>query len=247
MQQVSTDYEYVRQYKKGEERKKILTYLWKKYQPLVKSVVAKHFKYKQTDMDWEDCIHNCFVLFPIVLDKIRITKIKNKKEFSFGCMVKNYLMSYTTRDFKKAFNNYYRNTSVNDHLYEGEDSSRDGISSTIDKFIVSKDNVEEDYLNREFYSEFKDIFKHFYEDCDKDEKKLLRLCIDRNTSYDKQPDKYIKRAVFLKKKKKKNDTITPQFFYQRVSRLQNKFIRYMREYGYYDNVSLASVGLTNLL
>lgn len=247
-----SDYKYVEMYKKGKSQKEILSYFWFKYQPLVKSIVHKHFHYKQTDMDWEDCIQNCFLLLPKVLDKINLKKIKNKDIFSFGAIIKYYLKSYTKLDFKKACKYYNKTITAEDCAIQVNDEYS---ISPIDKYMISKDNVENDFIKREFNYEFRDIFKEFVYSCNEDEQKLLELCVDKNTSSGKvsyNRSGYINEAVFLKKgyskdNQKTRGKITRQFFYQKVNKLEKRFIDHMRQYGYYSDASLKAVGLTKII
>ena len=244
-----SDYEVVLKYKKGDERtrQKILIYFWNRYQPLIKNIARKRLKmYYQTDMDIEDCIQNCYFCFPKVLDSIKPSKIYSKEDYRFGASLKQYVLAYSKTGFNAATKNYFSTVSTESFSYSDESDYQ-----YLDKYMVSKDNVEESVMRKFCEKELKKLFDEFSTSCSKDSRRLLKLCIQYNSSANsKSVHHYIYRARFLKKGyskvHSKTRTITRQFFYQRVLKLKREFIFYMRKHGYYSNSSLKASGLGHI-
>lgn len=246
-----SDFELVKLYKQGRVQKRIMGHFWIKYQSLIKSVVSKYYKSgKQTDHDFEDYMQNCFFCFPQVMDKLKINKIKNPELFSFGQCVKLYLEGYTKKDFRRACKNYFVTTPTSTMTYTSNDGDE---YSYIDKFMVSKDNVEETALNNYFYhNEFKIMFEQFYQSCDPSLQKLLGMSIEYNTSSTKiDRNRFIQKASFLKKgfnaEYAKKKGITNMFYYKKIDELKRKFVTFFRQYGYYSDSSLKAVGLSKIM
>ena len=244
-----SDYEIVLKYKKGDERtrQKILTYFWNRYQPLVKKIARqRHKTFYQTDMDIEDCIQNCYFCFPKVLDSIKPSRIYSKEDYRFGASLKQYVLAYSKTGLSAATKNYFSTVSTESFKYSDESDYQ-----YIDKHMISKDNVEENVLKKSCEEELKKLFNDFTASCDKDTRRLLKLCVEYNSSANsKSVRHYIYRARFLKKGYNKTyaktRTITKQFFHQRVLKLKREFIFYMRKHGYYSNTSLKASGLGHI-
>jgi len=223
-----SDYEIILKYKKGDERtrQKILIYFWNRYQPLIKKIARKRLKmYYQTDMDIEDCIQNCYFCFPKVLDSIKPSRIYSKEDYRFGASLKQYVLAYSKTGFNVATKNYFSTVSTESFNYRDESDYK-----YLDKYMVSKE---------------------FSTSCSKDSRRLLKLCIQYNSSANsKSVHHYVYRARFLKKGyskvHSKTRTITRQFFYQRVLKLKREFIFHMRKHGYYSNSSLKASGLGHI-
>jgi hypothetical protein len=236
-----TDFETVRLYKKGDHNKKsqILKYFWKKYHPLIIHTVKHYYRHERFDLDFEDCIQECFFCFPKALKNVKLTKIHDKQLFSFGQYLKKYLMGYTSALMTKSNKDYYsRDNFVVDNIPD------------IDKMIyipnvlISKDNIELDFEYKEIYSgDLKDRLTTFYFDhCNSSQKKILRLCVDRQVSSVHHNSNY-----WVKRASKTNKTITSQYFYKQINTIKRMFIRYMKQHGYYSNESLKFSGLSKFI
>jgi hypothetical protein len=250
MKQDLSDFEYVKMYKQNKNQKKILDYFWRKYQPLVIGVVKHHFKFTKQDLnEWQDCIDDCFLYFPVVLKKLDLEKITSKERFSFGVALKLYLKAYTALEFKKTSKYYYQVGSIDiTHETEGEGA----IIGYVSQSLIAREDVEKDFLLKESMRNIKSVLKEFVMVCDPTEKQLLSICVDYNhCNEDKDRFHFIKQASFIKQGNRVCDTnkgkITPQYFYRKIAGLEKKFITHMRKYGYYSNESLSRVGLNNLV
>lgn len=241
-----SDYELVEKYKQNKHQKKILEHFWIKYQPLIKKKVNNYFRSNPATMDFDDYCQDSYFHMIKALDNIKLSKIRNKELFSFGQYLKNYLRSYNRLTYRKES----RRLSRTDYIDAPIEYDNEECSYALNRYVVAKENVEKDFLTKEFQSNFKKIFREFFDECNYRERKLLNLCIDKNTLIQRDMYYHIKKASkFLKVQNRKasNDIITKQHMFQSINKLKRKFIDHMQKYGYYSNSSLTNVGLTKLV
>jgi hypothetical protein len=243
---LANDFEYVVQYKKKEFQKEILEYFWKKYQPLVRSVVKRYYHHHIGTLDFEDCIQNSFLYMIDCLEALKLNKIKNKELFSFGAYLKFRLRGSNVAALRTDLK--YENKSV---VFYNENYSIDHISSTMLSAMMSRINVETQVLDENAYDRLKLLLFEFYNTRTIKDQQLFELCVDKATSVKKGNQFYwVDKAKFLKvgysKNAKKTNDITPQYFYRCVANLERAYIQFMQKYGFYSKSSLRSFGLGKL-
>lgn len=240
-----SDYELVEKYKQNKHQKKILEYFWTKYQPLIKKRVSNYFRSNSAVMDFDDYCQDSFFHMTKALDNIKLSKIRNQELFSFGQYLKSYLKAYNRSTYRKESRRLVRTDYIDAHIeYDNEE-----CSYMLDRYIVAKDNVEEDFLVREFKSNFKKIFREFFDDCNDRERTLLDIYIDKNTLIKKENhyQNCVNEVSKVIQARKNKSIITRQCMHQAINKLKRKFINHMQRYGYYSSSSLTNIGLTKLV
>lgn len=249
----SCDYDSVVDYQSGKNQKKVLTYLWNKYQPLVISSVKKYFNSFQNEYDFEDCLYECFLQFPHVIEKQNMKKVTYKQMWSFGKAVSMYLKEYTKVNMMSSTSEMYRTTYTSSY----EDTKEELFVAKVPLSLISKDSVTETFDKIVENMDLSEIIKEFYSQCTDSQKILLKICLERNTTSEKRNRAYyiqkaskIKKGYASKNRGKYRNVkgiITAQYFHQEIKKLEKGFISHMQQYGYYTPTSLRVNGLEKLI
>lgn len=249
----SCDYDSIVDYQSGKNQKKVLTYLWNKYQPLVIASVRKYFNYSQNRYDFEDCIHECFFQFPHVIEKQNMSKVNHREMWSFGHAISMYLEQYTKVDMRSSTSEMYKTTYTSSY----EETREESYVAKVPLSLISTDIVDTTFENTSVNIDLSEIVRSFYSHCTDAQKILLKICLERNTTSEKRNRAYyIQKASKLKKGhctrnrgkfKSNKNTITAQYFHQEVRKLKRGFISHMQQYGYYTPSSLKAMGLEKLI